>query len=192
MLRQLAPDSLLDAYQDERMPSARQAIEFSMELGRVICAPDPAEAAMRDEAMAAMVTDEPTAVPDLPGPTEGVVHPDAPHAGHLFVQGEVDGQPFDEVHGAGWRLVTIADRAAVETLQPDDAAWFATLGGVVVVLGGDAPTHTRWFADHQASWALVRPDFRLDGAAATVDDAARLLGDLRRRLTAPTLEGTPA
>ena len=38
----------------ERLPSARQAIDFSMELGKVICVPDPEEAAARDEAMAAV------------------------------------------------------------------------------------------------------------------------------------------
>ncbi len=36
-----APESLLDCYEAERLPSARQAIDFSMELGKVICVPDP-------------------------------------------------------------------------------------------------------------------------------------------------------
>ena len=31
----------------------------------------------------------------------------SPHAGSLFVQGTVGGRRFDDVHGAGWRLVTI-------------------------------------------------------------------------------------
>ena len=47
-----ASDALLDSYQEERLPSVKAAIEFSMELGKVICVPDPAEAAARDEAMA--------------------------------------------------------------------------------------------------------------------------------------------
>ena len=48
-----AADALLDTYEAERLPSAQAAIEFSIELGKVICVPDPAEAAARDEAMAA-------------------------------------------------------------------------------------------------------------------------------------------
>ena len=40
-----AAPALLDSYESERMPSARAAIEFSIELGKVICVPDPAEAA---------------------------------------------------------------------------------------------------------------------------------------------------
>ena len=52
VLAGVAADALLDSYQSERLPSAKAAIEFSMELGKVICVPDPAEAAARDEAMA--------------------------------------------------------------------------------------------------------------------------------------------
>ena len=65
--RRRRPTSLLDTYDQERLPSARQAIEFSIELGKVICVPDPDEAAARDEAMAPLVGPEPTDAPPLPG-----------------------------------------------------------------------------------------------------------------------------
>ena len=55
VLTDRAGEALLDSYEQERLPSARAAIEFSMELGKVICIPDCAEAAARDEAMAATV-----------------------------------------------------------------------------------------------------------------------------------------
>src|SRR3546814_9432842 len=58
VLDERAGRALLETYQSERLPSARAAIEFSMELGKVICVPDPAEAAARDEAMAAGVRSE--------------------------------------------------------------------------------------------------------------------------------------
>ncbi|HRA36040.1 MAG TPA: bifunctional 3-(3-hydroxy-phenyl)propionate/3-hydroxycinnamic acid hydroxylase, partial [Acidimicrobiales bacterium] len=45
VLTDRAPDALLDTYQDERLPSARAAIRFSMDLGKVICVADPDEAA---------------------------------------------------------------------------------------------------------------------------------------------------
>src|SRR5579875_2111309 len=54
-----ADESLLDTYQQERLPSVRASIEFAMELGKVICVPDPGEAAARDEAMVAAVGPEP-------------------------------------------------------------------------------------------------------------------------------------
>ena len=42
-----APDALLDSYQAERLPSARHVIDFSMELGKVICVADAGEATAR-------------------------------------------------------------------------------------------------------------------------------------------------
>ena len=84
-----------------------------MELGKVICVADPAEAAARDEAMAAGVGGEPAPAPGLPAITTGFVHPSAPHAGSQFVQGREAGR-FDEAYGNGWRLVVLgADRGAI-------------------------------------------------------------------------------
>jgi hypothetical protein len=57
--------------------------------------------------MAPAVTAEPAAAPPLPGIAGGIVHPAAPHAGALFVQGTVDGRLFDDAEGVGWRLVTV-------------------------------------------------------------------------------------
>ena len=114
VLAGVAADALLDSYQSERLPSAKAAIEFSMELGKVICVPDPAEAAARDEAMALAVGDEPAPAPGLPDITTGFIHPTTPHAGRQLVQGKDRGQPFDDVHGTGWRLVVLgADFAAI-------------------------------------------------------------------------------
>ena len=62
-------------------PGAVAAIDLSIELGKVICVPDPAEAAARDEAMAAAVTGEVSEVPGQPGLAAGLIHPSAPLAG---------------------------------------------------------------------------------------------------------------
>ena len=80
--------------------------------------------------MAATVGPEPIDVPDLPGPDSGLVHAASPYAGHLFVQGTVDGEAFDDVHGAGWRLVT--SDAGSRGLDADLEAWFASIGGEIV------------------------------------------------------------
>ncbi len=174
-----APDALLDTYDLERLPSVGRAIELSMALGNVICVADPAAAAARDDAMAAAVGDEPVAVPDLPDLTGGIVHPSAPDAGSLFVQGDIDGALFDDVHGAGWRLVTL-DPDPV--LDDDLVAWFGSIGGRIVALAEPGDVHRTWFTDHAAAWALQRPDFHLYGTATDLDDAGGLLADLRHHL----------
>jgi 2-polyprenyl-6-methoxyphenol hydroxylase-like FAD-dependent oxidoreductase len=181
-----AADDLLDSYAAERLPGVRQAIEFSMELGKVICVADPDEAASRDELMAAAVTDELTEAPSPPGLGNGCIDAASPHAGHLFVQGTDGARLFDDVHGAGWRLVTSGDPAG---LDPALAAWFPSIGGRVVAIAADDVDHAAWFADHGASWALQRPDFHLYGAATDAGGAGALLARLRTDLGTTTPSG---
>ena len=178
-----AHESLLDTYCQERLPSARRAIGFSMELGKVICVPDPADAAARDKAMAATVGNEPVEAPSLPGLDDGFVHPAAPHAGALFVQGTVGGRRFDDVEGAGWRLVTVD--LDVDDIEPASRAWFESIGGRLVSISDPDPVYRRWFADHATAAALQRPDFHLYGTAADAAAASALLDDLRHHLTNP-------
>jgi hypothetical protein len=180
VLRELADDALLDCYQSERLPGVEAAIDFSVQLGQVICVPDPAEAAARDELMAAGVGDEPAPAPGLPSINTGVVHPSAPQAGIQFVQGCVDGQRFDDIHGAGWRLVGAAPDVLALDLELDD--WFSAIGGRVVAVGDSSSAYQQWFADHESAYALQRPDFYLYGTAATADAAIDLLADLRQHL----------
>jgi flavoprotein hydroxylase len=175
----LADDALLDSYQAERLPSARAAIDFSMELGKVICVPDPAEAAARDDAMAAAV-DGTGPAPGLPGITEGFIHPTAPHAGTQLVQGRDRGRRFDEVHGNGWRLVVLGADAGC--IGPGERAWFESIGGRVVTLTDPDPLFVRWFSEHDTRCALQRPDFYLYGTAPTAATATALLADLRHHL----------
>ena len=175
-----APDALLDSYDQERLPSARQAIEFSVELGKVICVPDPIEAATRDEAMAPLVGAEPTDAPALPGIAAGIIDPSSPHAGMLFPQGTIEGRRFDDVHGAGWRLVTIDP--APTALDPSISEWFAAIGGRVVTVAVDDGVYGRWFTEHDATAALQRPDFHVYGTADSPAAAATLIEHLRTRL----------
>ena len=189
VLTDRAPDELLGTYEQERRPSACQAIEFSVELGKIICMADPEEAAKRDEAMSAFVGPEPTAAPALPGVEIGIIEPGSPHAGTLFIQGIVGGQLFDDVHGTGWRLITIdGDPGAI---TPETSRWFASIGGRIVTVPGDDPVYGRWFTEHNATSALQRPDFYLYGTAADPVGAAALLDHLRARLSVPAIsEGT--
>jgi hypothetical protein len=187
-----ADPALLATYEEERRPSAVAAIDFSIELGQVICVPDPADAAARDEAMAAAVTGEVSEVPGLPGLRAGLVHPSSPLAGEQPPQANLDGRWFDDVHGAGWRLVT--DDAGARDLAPAAVDWFGSIGGAVIEVADTAPDLSAWLRAHDVRWALQRPDFHLYGTATDVAGATELVEHLRGRLAAterPT-GGSPA
>jgi hypothetical protein len=175
-----APESLLETYQEERLPSVITTIEFSMELGKVICVSDPAEAAARDEALSAAIGPEPSEIPPLPGIAYGVVHPSAPNAGELLPQGKLDGRPFDDVFGVGWRLVT---DDTDHSFEPGQLDWFESIGGRMIRFDCADAVLGRWFADHNAHWALQRPDFRLFGTANSLDEASGLLDTLRSQFS---------
>jgi 2-polyprenyl-6-methoxyphenol hydroxylase-like FAD-dependent oxidoreductase len=179
-----AEPGLLATYEQERRPSAAFAVNLSIELGKVICVPDPAEAAARDEAMAAAVTGGLSAVPSQPGLGAGVIRVDSPLAGDQFPQADVGGHRFDDRYGVGWRLVT--DDGSAGDLDPDLVDWFGTIGGQVVAIGEAAPDLTAWFAAAGTHWALQRPDFHLYGTAADPAATTDLLDSLRRRLGGET------
>ena len=129
--------------------------EFSIELGKIICVRGRTAATAHDEAMAPLVGPEPTDAPPLPGIEGGVIEAGSPHAGSLFVQGTIGTPRFDDIHGAGWRLVTI-DPAPHE-LDPATGRWFASIGGHVVSVPADDPVYGRWFSEHDATAAPQRP-----------------------------------
>jgi hypothetical protein len=195
VLAGLAPEAILDTYASERVPQVRRVIEFSIELGKVICVPDPAAAAARDEAMIAAVKDR-GASPPLPTPVigPGILADGDPVAGHLFVQGRVRcagrvGR-FDDVVGHGFALLG-AHGDPGSGLSTDLAAFFASLGGVTahVAPGGRVDdldgTYARWFAEHEAGVVLQRPDFHVFGVARRMDEARALVARLRERLERP-------
>jgi hypothetical protein len=138
---------------------------------------DAAEAAARDEAMSAGFDGSVSEAPGLPGIESGLVS-DSPHAGTLFPQGHIDGRWFDDVHGVGWRLVTI-DAAALDAAVVE---WFESIDGAVVSIDAGVQDLVAWFGGHDARWALQRPDFHLFGTAADATGAAALLTELQGQL----------
>jgi flavoprotein hydroxylase len=200
VLRGAASDALLDTYPSERMPQVRRVIDFSIELGKVICVADPAAAAARDEAMIAAVRER-GLTPPLPAPAlgSGCSAEHDPLAGELFVQGRVRRAGttglFDDVVGRGFMLVSpFGDPAA--QLDPARAADFASIGGVGAQVGAGAAvddvdgSYQRWFDRHGVAVVLQRPDFHVFGAAAGLEGSESLVDDLRRRL-GPRID-TPA
>jgi 2-polyprenyl-6-methoxyphenol hydroxylase-like FAD-dependent oxidoreductase len=188
----IASDALLDSYQSERLPHAKQTIEFSVGLGRVICIADPREAEERD---ARMVPAARAAGLATPGPSPKIgpgcwVEGDAA-AGELFLQARVarrdDVGLFDDVVGSGFALVSpCGDPARV--LSAAQRAWFASVGGVCAHVGGDGAlrdvggAYARWFAARGCEVALQRPDFTVFGNAKELACAGDLLDRLRAQV----------
>jgi resorcinol 4-hydroxylase (NADPH) len=178
-------------YGAERAPNMEAVIDLAIEMGKMVCVTDPDEAAARDEAFRAVYDGSISEIPPFPGLTEGVILAGTPQAGELFVQGIVEHHGlrgrFDDVVGAGWRLVSSRD----VRMDPDLADWFAGIGGRVVAVGADTGvvdvegTYAEWFARHDVVAALQRPDFYVFGTAASHDDVDRLLAMLRRELQHP-------
>ncbi len=197
-----APDRIVDSYERERAPQVRTEIEFSVELGRIVCLLDEVEAARRDQDMAPVArASGPSEIPPAPPLGTGVTRAADPHAGAVGRQGTVRHGPrrgrFDDVVGGGWVLLT---GAGPEPVLPGPlAVWWAALGGRTVPIAplGAAPAdgvavvedldgaYSRWLADLGVAAVLQRPDFHLFGTAATAAQVPDLVDDLRRAISPP-------
>ncbi len=189
ILRGVAGEELLDSYASERKTHVRRYIDFSMQLGKIICVCDEQEAAARDTEMIA----ELAASDGVPVDTEAAVLgpglwcQDSPHGGELSVQGivSVDGRRgrFDEVFGRGWVILGrhIEPEALLTT---DQRRLWSRIGGRSVRLTQDSAdgdtvdingTYSKWFDAIEVNFVVVRPDFYV---AATAADGAALRGHL--------------
>jgi flavoprotein hydroxylase len=184
-----AGEELLDTYAAERLPHVRNAIDFSISLGRVICVADADEARARDERM---IGEERARTAPLslvpPGLAGGCL---GAGGGGLFVQDRVAhaGRTglFDDVVGGGFVLESPhADPASA--LDADLAAWFASIGGRTAHVAPGARVddltgaYARWFAKSRAAVALQRPDLYLFGTAPELAGARDLVRELRTKL----------
>jgi 2-polyprenyl-6-methoxyphenol hydroxylase-like FAD-dependent oxidoreductase len=202
-----APEALLDTYGTERGAQVQAEIDFSVELGKIICVLDPAEAAARDENFRPLAAAGPMPLPDRPPLGAGILRPGDPHAGKLALQALVgrDGarQRLDEVTGGGWALLgQSADPAG--TLPAELAGWWTSLGGCSLHLAAadgeaddtaaDDPVtdstvedstqaYGQWFGSLERDTVLVRPDAYIFGTAAGPGGAAGLVDALRAALT---------
>lgn len=187
----LADRSLLDSYGPERREHVRVIIDEAVAVGRVICETDPERAAQRDAQLRAELAD-PTVEPPHPRLGEpSLTVPSGGAEGRLSLQGrvEVDGRVglYDDLVGSGWQLIGW-EADPRDELTTDDLAWFTSIGGTVRAVGPDGPVrdidgaYAQWFADHDCSLLLARPDFYVFGSGAPAD-TPRLLSALRSMLT---------
>jgi 2-polyprenyl-6-methoxyphenol hydroxylase-like FAD-dependent oxidoreductase len=198
VLKGQAPDALLDAYEQERLPNARATIIESAAVGQNVIERDPERARERDARLTAMqaandsVQDSRLIAFRVPGFEDGVIAKGAPAAGDAFGQDRVryngvEGQ-FDDVAGRGW-LIFLRNGDADATLSREDAAFWRSLNGKTLRLGdgpGDVQDldgyYTSLLDAYGCDVLLKRPDYYIYGGARNVGGLPALLQSLRRRL----------
>ena len=176
---------VLNSYTTERLEHAKHYINFSQELGKIICISDEAQAAERDAKMKADLA----ARNNKPVPTdicqlgEGAWCADAAHAGELSVQGVVDANNkrdrFDQAVGQGWVVIGLNEDPA-HALTAEQREDLKSLDGFTVNIGAPGTacdavdvngTYAKWLHDIDAKYVLLRPDFYV---AATANSPAVL------------------
>lgn len=193
----------LESYTTERLEHAKYYINFSQELGKIICIADEKEAAARDAKMKAELAarnNEPV-ISDVCQLGAGAWCADSAHAGELSVQGVVEANGkrdrFDQAVGCGWVLIgldTDPKAALTETQQEQ----FKQLEGLAVRMGAagtacdvvDAEgTYARWLKDIDAKYVLLRPDFYV---AVTANNPAQLQARFDRTMSTLQLQPVPS
>jgi 2-polyprenyl-6-methoxyphenol hydroxylase-like FAD-dependent oxidoreductase len=199
VLKGLASEALLNAYEQERGPNARATIIESAAVGQNVIERDPQRAAERDERLIALqaandsVQDSRLIAFRVPGFEAGVIAKGAPAAGDAFGQGRVryNGAAglFDDVAGRGWLILArTGDPAA--TLSPEDASFWRSLGGNTLRLGtapGDVEDvdgyYTSVLDEYGCDVIVKRPDYYIYGASTKVEGLPALIAGLRARLS---------
>ncbi len=196
ILKGLADDKLLDAYQPERAPHVSDIINISIFLGQIICIPDIEESQKRDAMFLSGKAPPMAPFPILTdgllerggsGAPKGIAGQLAPHANVAGPKGE---GRLDDVEGTGFNLI-LATGARV---SPESTAFIEGLGGKALTItdkagapGGVVDTHgklTGFLKGAGVDAILVRPDFYVYGSASGPGDADRLVQSLRADLEA--------
>lgn len=182
VLRGITGDELLDTYGPERAPHVKYFINMSIDLGRVICVPDQAAAAERDQQMKAALADACLAppAPEPPRLGPGLFAPDDSQAGLLSIQARVayGGRTglFDDLLGRGWFVLTTA--TDLPTLSPANVDFLEQLTARVLRIGpsgSDADIadldgrYAEWFEQLGVDTVVVRPDFYVYSATDMAD-----------------------
>jgi flavoprotein hydroxylase len=190
-LRGLASESIMDSYTEERRAQAKDAIQASVQLGRVICVTDPAAAAERDTTVLANRRGKPPTRPEPAKPlTCGLLH-HSPGAGAVVPQGRVRLRGeiglFDDVVGRGFVLLTTEAVTLGESFLAELGAHVVRLDDTVDV----DEVYLPYLAQYQATSLLVRPDYHVFGSADGLSGLDALVDDLRDQLRAAVPAGAP-
>lgn len=196
-LKGMADDVLMQSYQVERSPHVKAIIDLAVQVGRISCTTDPAEAEARDAAFRSGKAPPP---PPFPTMRHGLIDSSpASHrlSGTLGPQGEVRARDkvarADDIFGTGWQLISNFDAGKHLSIASKaflDALEVTCLQPVVSPEHEDADTivdtresYRRYFSEQGVSAIIVRPDFYIYGAAADPGELDALVGRLRNHLS---------
>ena len=189
-------DAVLDSYVSERIHHAKHYIDFSQQLGNIICISDPEKAAQRDREMKAELdarNHEPI-TGDLVHLGTGVWCEDTPAAGELSTQGVVEANGkrdrFDQAVGVGWMVIGFGTNPA-DALTDAQCLALRRLDGKTVKIGAagtvcDAVdiegTYATWMASIDARYFILRPDFYVAATANSEADLCRRFDEVLHKL----------
>jgi 3-(3-hydroxy-phenyl)propionate hydroxylase len=169
-----APESLLDAYETERMQHVRAYIELAVELGGIIQTTDAERARRRDHELIANPTMLRPITPLL-GPG---LHGDAPPpAGARAAQPRLaDGTRLDD--RVGYHFAVLGTRSLIEAL-PGASRDRLTDGSLALVLAdGEA---AEYLAGLGVEAVVIRPDRHILGVASSAPELAAVLARRPKR-----------
>ncbi len=172
VIRNEAPENLLDTYESERSEHVRAFIELAVELGGVIQTTDPERARARDRDLIA----NPTMLRPITPRLGRGLHGDEPApAGARAAQPRlVDGTLLDD--RVGYRFAVLATARFADTLARAKGEMNSEAGIVFVTATGAAESY---LGELQTEAVVIRPDRHILGVAST---AAELDAVLSRRL----------
>ncbi len=186
----------LKSYESERLSHARHYIEFSQQLGEIICITDPVKAQERDARMMAELAarDHAPITGDLVKLGPGAWCEECDSGGELSPQGIVsfEGRTdrFDQAVGVGWFVVAV-EQDTQGLLTDTQRTRFENLGGRVMSLGRDGggfdiqardDAYAAWMAREDTRYFILRPDFYVAATARTPDDLSRCFDTVMSRL----------
>ena len=189
-------DAVLDSYVSERIHHAKHYIDFSQELGRIICITDPEEAKVRDRKMMAELAarnHEPI-TGDLVHLGSGAWCEDTPASGELSTQGIVEANGrrdlFDQVIGQGWMVIGF-NHDPSEALSKQQHSALQLLDGRMIKIGDPGSdcdvqdvegTYANWMASIDANYFILRPDFYVAATANSAKDLSRRFDEVLEKL----------
>jgi 3-(3-hydroxy-phenyl)propionate hydroxylase len=196
ILRDIAPDSLLDTYQQERAPHTLAYIKLGVAIGHMCTIKDPQAAAERDALMRAGGMEQP---PD-PEYDHGIfakddggslVRPAGLREPMGVIRREGREGRLDDVVGWGFTLALRGSDPAAG-LSDEQLAFLADIGCNLVQLGGDGRNsvvelddeYERWLAEHDVIGYFGRRDFRVFAGIRSPGDIPALVDDLAEQLQA--------
>ena len=204
ILKGIASADVLDGYTLERRPQVRAVIDASIEMGKVVCISDPEAAARRDEAF---LSGNVPPLPPFPGLSDGLIRVDprlgdAGIAGALSVHGQVRNggviARYDDVVPNGFHVIALdADPDAY--LDADTKATLSRIGASTIGITRDegrivlnrvlfdvSGRYEAYFNTHRVAAIIVRPDFYIYGAVATLDALPDVIAELAAGLSLTT------